>query len=374
MSCNAMNVVLVVPGGVDKSGKERVVPVLLWLIEHLAQRHQVLVVALSQYEQFCDYSLLGAKVVNLGQINGRINELKLPRRLWQFRRAINLGGWKPDVVHAFGAGECGVLATMIGRWWRVPVVVSIWSGELVWLPQIGYGWQANGRSRLPVSTSIRLAQAVTAGSQYALKPLNGQGHCIPLGVVTDALTTSVKRLSRPPWRLLHVAHVNRVKDQETLLKAVRFVIDVVPDVVLDWFGTDTLNGRLQAEVSRLQLKHVVRFHGQRPFAELIPFYQQAHLFVQSSLHESQGVAVCEAAAAGVPTVGTAVGLVAELAPQAATAVPVGDASAIAQAIIDLLHQPSKRETMGQVAQQWAFAHDMAWTVKQFETLYSSVMD
>jgi hypothetical protein len=33
-----MKVVVVVPGGFDRSGRERVIPALLWLVERLARR------------------------------------------------------------------------------------------------------------------------------------------------------------------------------------------------------------------------------------------------------------------------------------------------------------------------------------------------
>jgi glycosyltransferase involved in cell wall biosynthesis len=121
------------------------------------------------------------------------------------------------------------------------------------------------------------------------------------------------------------------------------------------------------------LAEVVRFHGFRPIDEVAAFYRRAHLYVQSSWHEGQGVAVCEAAAAGVPTVGTAVGLVDELASDAALAVPAGDASALAEGILALLADRQHRERMGKAAQAWARAHDADWTAAQFEVIYRHVV-
>jgi hypothetical protein len=36
-----MRIALVVPGGVDRSARERVIPALLWLIERLARRESM---------------------------------------------------------------------------------------------------------------------------------------------------------------------------------------------------------------------------------------------------------------------------------------------------------------------------------------------
>jgi glycosyltransferase involved in cell wall biosynthesis len=365
-----MNIVLIVPGGVDRSGRERVVPALLWLIERLAHRRRLLVVTINQYPHPCRYHLLGAEVVNLGQIKSAIPEIFLPLRLAQLFKAIRLWGRRPDILHAFWAGETGVLAGLAGRLLRTPVVVSLWSGDLVWLPEINYGGQGHWRTRLPIALSLRLANRITGGSRFALTPLTGrEAHWLPLGVDTTLFGVSSSRTPGPPWRLLHVAHRNRVKDQTTLLLALQQVIALQPDVQLDWVGGDRFAGNLPAQIDGYGLGHTIQFHGFQPLEAILPLYQQAHLFVQSSLHESQGVAVCEAAAAGVPTVGTAVGLVAELAPEAALAVPAGQPAALAEGILTLLDDSFQRERLGQAAQSWARTYDADWTAGQFEELY-----
>jgi glycosyltransferase involved in cell wall biosynthesis len=369
-----MRVVMIVPGGVDRSGQERVIPALLWLIERLARRHQVLVIALRQEPQASTYPLLGAEVANLGEPAVRMAGLGLQQQLRQVRRAVRDHGGA-DVIHAFWIGTTSTLAVLIGRWLRVPVVVSIGGGELVWLPDIGYGGVGTWRGRMHANLACRLASAVTGGSQYVLETVRRQrpdAQWVPLGIDLGLYGGPVDRPAGPPWRLLHVASINRVKDQTTLLLALRQVLDEEPGVHLDWVGEDTLNGALQKLAAELGVAHAVRFHGVLPVHALPPLYRQAHLLVQSSRHESQGVAVCEAAACGVPTVGTAVGLVDELAPPAAWRVPVGDPLSLAAGIVALLHESTQRHQMGTAAQAWAQAHDADWTAHTFEALYAQL--
>jgi hypothetical protein len=57
---------IVTPGGFDRSGNDRVIPVFLWLVERLARRHEVHVFTLSQYPDPETYPLLGAMVHNIG--------------------------------------------------------------------------------------------------------------------------------------------------------------------------------------------------------------------------------------------------------------------------------------------------------------------
>jgi len=121
---------------------------------------------------------------------------------------------------------------------------------------------------------------------------------------------------------------------------------------------------------------VVALRGFRPHRLVLDAWRDADLAIQGSHHESQGVAVLEAAMAGVPAVGTAVGLVAELAvadPPAAVAVAVGDPAALGDAIAGLARNPERRARLGDAARAWALAHDADWTAAAFEAIYAEVV-
>jgi len=368
-----MRIALIMPGvgGVCRDGHERVIPVLLALIERLAQRHEVLVVPLDEDERR-RYPRLGATVVTLGRITGP----RAGRWLVGLQRlvsALRSEGGRPDVLHAFWAGQPATLALAAGHLLRVPVIVSIGGGELVWLPDIGYGGQGTWLGRAKTSLILRMADAVSACSRYSLGPLaeiRPDAVWLPWCVDWKLFDAAVERPLGPPWRLLHVASMNRIKDQATLLRAVRLALDRGVVVELDCVGEDTLGGSVQRTAAELGLGATVRFHGFKPLGEVVPFYRQAHLYVHSSLHENTPAAVLEAAAAGVPTVGTAVGLVAEMAPEAALSVPVRDPDALAEGILNLLDNRQERERLGHAAQRFARTHDADWTAAQFEALYA----
>jgi glycosyltransferase involved in cell wall biosynthesis len=369
-----MKILVVVPGGFDRSGRERVIPALLWLVERLARRHSVQVCTLERAGDACSYPLAGAQVHALGRAQRGMPGLRA-LALWRHMApAIDQFG-RPDIVHGFWAGTSGVLAGLAGRRLGVPVVLSVGGGELVWLPQLRYGGQGSWRGRAQAWLALRLASAVTGGSGYALRPLAGRvdARVVPLGVEVARFVAPVERPAGPPWRLVHVASINRVKDQATLLRALRLIVDQQPDTRLDWVGEDTLDGAMQRLCAELGLAGHVTFHGFRPSDQVAPLYRIAHLHLLSSRHESQAVVVGEAAAAGVPTVGTAVGVLAELAPAAAWAVPVGDAAGLAAGALALLGNESARARMGRSAQDWANRYDADWTAAQFEALYREVV-
>jgi len=92
-----------------------------------------------------------------------------------------------------------------------------------------------------------------------------------------------------------------------------------------------------------------------------------------SEREYCNVTMLEAACAGIPTVGTLVGHVADWHPDRAVGVPIGDSPALAGAILSLLRDSDRRERIAANARQWALAHDADWTANRFETLYDTVI-
>jgi glycosyltransferase involved in cell wall biosynthesis len=97
------------------------------------------------------------------------------------------------------------------------------------------------------------------------------------------------------------------------------------------------------------------------------------LFVLSSRHEAAGVVALEAAASCLRVVGTSVGYLAEWSPRAACAVPVADAAALTEAVVDMLNDPEARQRLATSAHEWAVAHDADWSAAEFTRLYASLV-
>jgi glycosyltransferase involved in cell wall biosynthesis len=380
----AVRLGLIVPGGFDRG--DRVITALLNLTTELACRHDVHVFAADGPSGPGRYWRGGATVHQLAASSN------LTARLGPGRRALRRGRFvsrligevnrvqstRPfDLLHAFWALDTGLTATLIGRRLGLPVVVTVGGGEAVWLPAIRYGGGGSIIGRLRTRAALRLASAITAGSVFAAQHLPGSASArtriIPLGIRCETFDVVPDRPPGPPWRLLQVADLNLVKDQETLLQAFRQIVVRLGDVSLDCVGEDTLRGHLRRKADALGLSERVRFHGFLPQRMLPDLYRRAHLHVVSSLYESQGVAILEAAAAGLPTVGTAVGLIPTMAPGAARCVATGDANGLAQAVCEALVDGTARESMGAAAKRWALDHDAGWTAREFERVYASLV-
>lgn len=366
-----MKIALVVPGGVDRSGVRNVIPCLLWLIERLtATGDEVHVFALGQEAEPGTWSLLGAQVWNAGRRPRRLRTLR--DMIAEHRRC------RFEVVHAFWAAGPGVVAAVFGRWTGVPVMLTLPGGDLAALRGIGYGARLTLRGRLWTRLALAGATRVVVQSDWMVEraaPFGVAAVRIPFGVALDRWPVAPprRRAADAPLRLVHVANLNLVKDQETLLLAMGELRDQGIDFTLDVVGLDTLDGAIQRRCVELGLDDRVAFRGFHPHAETRPFVEGADLMVVSSRHEAGPLVALEAAAAGVPTVGTAVGHVADWAPRAAVAVPVSDAAALARAIAGLASDEDERLRLAQAAQALVLVEDADVTARLTREHYMDLL-
>jgi glycosyltransferase involved in cell wall biosynthesis len=361
-----MKIALIVPGGVDRSGEVRVIPALLALIRRLGAEHELHVFATHQEPVAGSWPLEGASIHNIG----------LPRTPWRALRCI----WEEhrkapfQVIHAIWAGGSGALAVGFGRLFHVPSVVHVAGGELIAVDDIRYGGCISLRGRLLQRAVLFHATKVTAASESicALVERYGvQAHRVPLGVDLQQWPPRPPVRQRPgeQSRLVHVANLNRVKDQATLLRALRVLADRGCNFRLDIVGEDTLGGEVQALATELGVARHIRFHGFLTQRHLRPIVESAHVAIISSRHEAGPLVVLEAAVVGVPTVGTAVGHLAEWSPRAALAVPCRDPGALADALESVIDDEDLRMKLAQEAHRRATTEDASYTARVFGDLY-----
>jgi glycosyltransferase involved in cell wall biosynthesis len=364
-----LKVALIVPGGVDRSGTHRVIPVLLWLIERLARQVDLHVFALRQEPRPARWSLLGAQVHNVGARprGARV----LAAVMAEHRRA------PFALLHAVWANP-GAAAAVLGRLLDLPVLIHLTGGDLASLPQERFGLRRTGWGRLQLRVAVAGADRLTTPSGFMVRRAAELGvatELLPFGVALDRWPPSPPRPrdQNLPIRLVHVANLSPVKDQPTLLRAVRALRDRGTPLHLDIVGGDVSGGSVQRLVTDLGLQGDVTFHGFLTQTELRPLVEAADLHVVSSRWEADPIAMLEAAVAGVPTVGTAVGHLIDWAPDAALSVPVAGAVALAGAIDELARDDTRRLAIARAAQAHALRQDADWTAGRVLEIYGETM-
>lgn len=367
-----MKIAIVVPGGLHPSGAEQVVPSWLALFERLAASHEIHAFVLKHLPAEQTYPLLGFTVHDLGRPSAPFGFTRAAQER-ALARALDRHG-PFDLLHGFFADPAGQLAARAGRRLGIPSLVTCDSGEFVSIRGIRYGSQRTARGRRAVQDATSLATRVHVCTQF-MAALAAEHHVnttvIPLTSVTSR--AGARKPNRLPqtghvFRLVQVASLSRVKNQRLLIDALRIVRDRV-DTLLDLVGEDTVSGDLQRYAAAIGMDRYVNFHGHLPHERALDVIAEADLYVQSSLHEAAGVSVLEAAAAGVPAVGTRAGYVADWSPLKAQAVGDAMAESLADAILSLHADGDRRRSIAAAARTVAIAQDATWSASQFDALY-----
>jgi len=322
----------IVPGF---SGDERdwCIPALLDLSREIGKRCSLAIVAMRYPCRRDQYTVGEASVSSIG--GGHPGPSRTLGIWADTVRAVM--ALRVDVLHAIWAYEPGLMAALFAS--RLPVVVSLAGGELVSLPSIGYGLMRKFRTRVPTLWALRRAHVVTAGSRFLLKKAErfldpDKLRHIPFGIAAARWVGA--RPGRLNKTVLNVGSLEPVKDHASLIRAFARVLKRIPSANLQIAG----GGREESALAKLALdvscSQRVSLIGPVPHEKLATYYAGASLFAQASMHEAQGMAVLEAAASGLPIVGTDVGVLESLAPDAAVATPVGNSDALAEALARVL--------------------------------------
>jgi glycosyltransferase involved in cell wall biosynthesis len=156
-----------------------------------------------------------------------------------------------------------------------------------------------------------------------------------------------------PRRLvLTVSRIAPQKNLETLIAAAALVGEGVSWVVVG-DGDDALLSRYRREVERLDAP--VHFVGS--VTDPSDWLRAAEVFVLPSRWEARALVVQEAMAAGTPVVATDTGGLSDLVDGAGVLVPVGDATALARSVRDLLDDSQRRGQLSQLGRDRASSWD-----------------
>lgn len=367
-----LRVGIVVPGW-SGPGEEAVLPALQALLWQLAADHDLRVVALRHPPIGHGYTDRGGVTVlplGHGRWGGPLGRGAVLGS--GVRALLRLHQAEPfDALHAFWADEPALVAVTAGRLLGRRVAVSVMGGELAAHADIGYGAALGMGGRLTVAGGLRGADVVTVGSSWLFATVAARFPDIPilrlpLGVDLGRFTPADGRVVGPP-RVLFVGSLQTVKDPVLLLRA--FARVRTPGAELVIVGDGPLRPGLERLAAVLGIEARTRFLGRVPRDRLPAEYAAAGVLAITSRHEAQSMVAVEAAACGVPVVGTGVGVVPELAVAGGAIVAQGEPAAFAAAL-DAALAPATGARLGAAARACAVhAWDMRWAAVRLSSVW-----
>jgi len=170
-----------------------------------------------------------------------------------------------------------------------------------------------------------------------------------------------------------VANFKAHKGYPTLLRAALWARREIPDVRFLFVGQGPLESEIRQQVRQLALDETVVFAG---FREDVPrVAAEFDAFVLASKYEGLSIALIEALSLGKPAVVTDAGGLTEVVAheKQGLVVPPDNPSALAEAIVRILGDPSLRQRLGDAARVRAADFDIRNAVRRIEEVYEELL-
>jgi colanic acid/amylovoran biosynthesis glycosyltransferase len=290
----------------------------------------------------------------------------LPLAGWQmltrtprpFRRL--LGERRPALIHAHFGVE-GVYALPLARQLEIPLVTTFHGfdatlstaallGSPAWANYPLFRGRLARQGALFLCASAFIRERVLAMGFPAART---QVHYI--GV--DCTAIRPRDAAEETSTILHVARLVEVKGTEYLIRGFAELAARNAEVRLDIIGDGPLRASLKTLARSLGLEQRVRFLGALPHSQVLAAMRMAAMLVLPSVRtasgrvEGLGMVLLEAAATGLPAIGSRIGGIPESVVDGETGflVPERDAVALAARMSVLLADPALRRRMGTAA-------------------------
>ena len=268
---------------------------------------------------------------------------------------------KTDAVLAFSVLPGGLVGWFLKHLSHIPYVIALQGGDVAPEAREGRSLAPEVPEKISVLRRIikrgiqhlwRNAGAVIANSN-GLAQLARSAHpecpidVIPAGADVDGITTKDDYGVKGEVKLLYVGRLAKHKGLDVLLPALARITSA-----LKWKLTLVGDGPewpvVAAQAARFALIDRIELYGWQGWNALPEIYRNADIFVLPSRDEGMPAALLEAMATGLPVVCTRYSGMGEAVLHSETGllVPSGDSKALAEALTEMIADPSRWEPYG----------------------------
>jgi L-malate glycosyltransferase len=287
---------------------------------------------------------------------------------------------KYDLTHSFFTVPCGFVSLILKLQYGMPYIISLRGSDvpgysdrfsLVYkflTPLITFIWKKSG-AVIPNSQGLK---------ELALKSRPEQEMAIIYnGIDIDRFKPGSEIKNHDKFIItLGGTRVTHRKGIGYLIEAVSQLSQKYPQIIMKVIGEGDEKEKLTKLVSELGLSERIHFLGKvDEHGKMVPFYQEASVFVLPSLNEGMSNAMLEALAAGLPILATDTGGTRELVQDGENGfiLKMKDSADIAQKLEKLINNPELCKRMGENSREKAL--EMSWetVAEKYYKLYEKIL-
>ena len=321
---------------------------------------------------------------------GKYNQDAIERGKEMLRDIVAL---HPDIVHIHGTGNISKALFRAIKMYGIPVLLTVHGllhvekkNALRKQLSLKHLYQFVVQSRTEFDV-LNKAQNIIVDTEYVSKQIEQLYssnkisnlpwmYVIPQGIQLQFLSLSPKPTKEPI--ILSVGSISQRKGHLFLIKAFEEVHNKIPTakmIIAGSLAEEIYLAKMKEEVDKYHLQDCVDILTNIPQEELLRHYQIASIFALHSQEESQGIALVEAMAAGLPVVSTTVGGIPYVVQNEESGLlsAYSDVDTFAHNIIRLLEDNALRDKMSHSARE--VAQDYSWTniAQAIETVYNRMI-
>ncbi len=284
-----------------------------------------------------------------------------------------------DVVHGLDVYPFGIAAWLANFYSRKPLIFSV-HGTYSIAPLI------ESRYRFIARIACRGAQKIVALSRFTASRVSAAlGEKVSMTIIEGGVDLTKWNLAEtyPRTRaLISVGALKPRKGYEYTLRAFAMARERIPDLTWWIIGSPDDRGyaeKLRDQAHRLGVDSAITWYEDITDIELKQLYLHSSLFVllsqnKGSHFEGFGLVFLEAAACGLPVIGTrGNGIEDAIGAENGILVPQGNSEVAANAILAYLSDEQKWLQASQASKKWAESHAITGVIDQYEKEYSALL-
>ena len=284
-----------------------------------------------------------------------------------------------DIIHALDGYPYAIIASLAGvRSHKKIVITAIGTYSVAPL--------YNRSSGLLLKFAYKRADKIIAISNYTKNEILKKVNLKNIEVINPGIDFNklyAPRMVTGGKFILSVGALKHRKGYHISIPAFAEAKKTIPDLTYKIVGDQSNIGyfrHLQELAKKFNIENDIQFIQKISDEELRRLYQKASLFVLASVNEGHhfegfGLVFCEAAAAGLPVVGTRGNGIEDAVRDGYNGilVPQNDIQGTVDAIISILSDSTKFAKMSHESYEWAKQHDLSGVIPKYLDVYEALL-